>query len=616
MAPPDSSGPLATLYVGDLHPDVTEVQLQEKFSPFGMIAMIHVCRDSVTRKSLGYAYVNYYTHNDAQQALEKLNYTDIKGRCCRIMWNKKERQTVVNADANIFVKNLDPNIDSRALYDTFNIFGNIISCKVATDQSGASKGYGFVQYESEDAARQAIERVNNMMIGGRKVFVGPFIKREQNDLHKGGDGSLYVRNIPGDWDDDKVVELFAPFGEVASSLVCSDSRSGKRYAFINFKDAESANKARETLHGKDLRTDEEKAAMEEEEKKKKEEEESKEEGEKAAKPEGEAAEGGEDEAKEKRLPAYCLLVSASKSKAERDAEMKKRQDNKPPEREGIKLYIRNLPKDMNDEGLKSLFTDFGTVTDIKAVLDKESGECRGYGFVRYATMEEATAAVTAMHLKEAIPGQPPLHVGLAGGKGGEKGGKGDGKGKGKGKGCGKGCGYGGGKGMGFGYMPGQMPGMYPGQPYPMMPMQGMPGQMMQRPPMPAMGPYGHPMQMMRPNMMPPYPQRPGMPGMPMPGAMPMAMPGQPPMPGQPAAAPAPGQITAASLAGMPPHARKQMFGEKLYPMITRFEPQMAGKITGMLLEMEDAELLVLLESEPTLRSKVGEAVNVLKRAGG
>merc|ERR1719277_1905797 len=101
--------------------------------------MIHVCRDSVTRKSLGYAYVNYYSQTDAQQALEKLNYTDIKGRCCRIMWNKKDRQVTGAPEANVFVKNLDPNIDSRALYETFVIFGNILSCKVATDPGGASR---------------------------------------------------------------------------------------------------------------------------------------------------------------------------------------------------------------------------------------------------------------------------------------------------------------------------------------------------------------------------------------------------------------------------------------------------------------------------------------------
>merc|ERR1719486_1470503 len=106
----------------------------------------------------------------------------------------------------------------------------------------------------------------------------------------------------------------------------------------------------------------------------------------------------------------------------------------------------------------------------------------------------------------------------------------------------------------------------------------------------------------------------GMPGMPgqMPGMMRPMMPqmqgaprpGGPPMPSpQPQAG---GPLNASALAAAPPAVQKQMIGEKLYPAIAKMQPEMAGKVTGMMLEMDNSELLMLLESEPQLRTKVNE----------
>jgi polyadenylate-binding protein len=68
----------------------------------------------------------------------------------------------------------------QALHDTFAAFGNVLSCKVATDEAGRSRGYGFVHYETAEAAESAIKAVNGMLLNDKKVYVGHHISRKVN----------------------------------------------------------------------------------------------------------------------------------------------------------------------------------------------------------------------------------------------------------------------------------------------------------------------------------------------------------------------------------------------------------------------------------------------------
>merc|ERR1719157_294729 len=183
--------------------------LYEVFNSVGPVGSIRVCRDNVTRRSLGYGYVNFHAVADAERALDTLNYSSIKGRACRIMWSQRDPSLRKSGAGNIFVKNLDRSIDNKALYDTFSLFGNILSCKVACDVNGKSRGYGFVHYETEAAAKQAIERVNGMQIGEKTVEVTMFLKRDDRD-EPGAKvyTNLYIKDFPNDWDEAKITETF------------------------------------------------------------------------------------------------------------------------------------------------------------------------------------------------------------------------------------------------------------------------------------------------------------------------------------------------------------------------------------------------------------------------
>jgi polyadenylate-binding protein len=73
------------------------------------------------------------------------------------------------------------------------------------------------------------------------------------------------------------------------------------------------------------------------------------------------------------------------------------------------------------------------------------------------------------------------------------------------------------------------------------------------------------------------------------------------------------QLTVQMLASAPVEQQKQMIGERLFPLIQTQQPQLAGKITGMLLEMDNGELLNLLESHEALTAKIEEALQVLEQ---
>lgn len=100
-------------------------------------------------------------------------------------------------------QNLEKDITTRVLHDTFVAFGAIVSCKIALDNLNKSKGYGFVQFELVESADQAIDAVNGMTLGdsSKVVTVCRFVDRsarERNDDQKQQRHftNLYVKNLP------------------------------------------------------------------------------------------------------------------------------------------------------------------------------------------------------------------------------------------------------------------------------------------------------------------------------------------------------------------------------------------------------------------------------------
>lgn len=159
----------------------------------------------------------------AERALDTMNFDLLRGRPIRIMWSQRDPSLRKSGVGNVFIKNLDKTIDNKAMYDTFSAFGNILSCKVAQDENGQSKGYGFVHFETEESAQTSIEKVNGKLLNQKKVFVGRFIPRKEREKELGEKAKLftnvYVKNFGDEISEESLKEMFEKYGKITSHKV-------------------------------------------------------------------------------------------------------------------------------------------------------------------------------------------------------------------------------------------------------------------------------------------------------------------------------------------------------------------------------------------------------------
>lgn len=181
------------LYVKNIDPEVTENEFVELFSRYGTVTSAVVQMDDEGR-SKGFGFVNFEIHDQAQAAVEALHDADYKGRKLFVSRAQKKaeredelRKTYEAAKqekmskyqgVNLYIKNLEDDIDDEKLRAEFEPFGAITSCKVMCDEKGTSKGFGFVCFSSPDEATKAVAEMNNKIIGTKPLYVSLAQRRE------------------------------------------------------------------------------------------------------------------------------------------------------------------------------------------------------------------------------------------------------------------------------------------------------------------------------------------------------------------------------------------------------------------------------------------------------
>jgi polyadenylate-binding protein len=424
-------------------------------------------------------------------------------------------------------------------------------------------------------------------------FVGRFIpKRERQKNQPKGFTNIYVKNIDNSISKDQFNEIFSKFGTITNFALSEENGTSKGFGFINYEKPEDAQKAVDEMNGKELSS---------------------------GKP---------------------LYVGRAQKKTERQQELKQKFEQLRQERaakyQGVNLYIKNLDDDIDDEKIRAEFGQFGTITSVKVMRDDKSNS-KGFGFVCFTTPEEAGKAVAEMNTKTIGNSQKPLYVALAQRKEHRKAQLAQQHAQRKAGGSFPQGGFLSPPAM---YAAGAPPGVFYAQP---------PPQQFVYPPILPRNRYGAPQNQYQPipNYIPALPvqrarggnsrQGGGVPGrrgfnqhprgprdqqnqQPLVAVQPTLAPASVPAGDAVVLAPpvADETLTIEMLNQFSPGDQTMILGERLFPLIQKAQPELAGKITGMLLDMKsdrptgNEELLALLHNPQALHAKITEALDVLE----
>lgn len=343
----------ATLYIGNLHPEVTDMELFNHFRPYGDILSCRIMKDIYSGESRGFAFLSFKNKEDAKGAKEALNYHKIHGWEIRISFKKSRSE--FDPKANIFIKNLSKDVSAKSLDELCQQFGNLLCCAVRTDENGQSLGYAYVQYENEESAARAVKALDGVEKWGEKLQVQFFVPSKQRHLEQ---KNLYIKNFPKNWNKERV-EQFLNELKTKGTVTCSgvyenkpDGETVRYYAFLAYDSEEDAKKVIEEYNNKKL-------------------------------------EGHNDSDDEEEK----LLVTLALPKRVRKEQLKKKHlafNNM------TNLFVKSLDMSVTEDQLKAAFSKYGKITSVGLKESKPSAFGPAvplkFGFVNFSDEKEASEA--------------------------------------------------------------------------------------------------------------------------------------------------------------------------------------------------------------------------------
>jgi nucleolin len=194
----------ATLFVGRLSWNIDDAWLQREFEKYPGVTSARVISDRATGRSKGYGYVDFESKTVAEKALEEMQGAELDGRPINVDLSTSKPKSQNPSDRSndraskygdaksepsdtLFIGNLSFDSDRDSVQEFFAEYGPVLGVRLPTHpETEQLKGFGYVQFESSDAAQKALDNLNGQYLNDRAVRLDFSTPKPQND--RGGFG--------------------------------------------------------------------------------------------------------------------------------------------------------------------------------------------------------------------------------------------------------------------------------------------------------------------------------------------------------------------------------------------------------------------------------------------
>ncbi|CAL9093449.1 unnamed protein product [Musa acuminata var. zebrina] len=189
-----------SVYVGNVHLQVTEPLLQEVFQSTGLVEGCKLIR----KEKSSFGFVDYYDRRSAALAIVTLNGRQLFGQPIKVNWAYASGQREdTSGQYNIFVGDLSPEVTDATLFACFSVYQSCSDARVMWDQkTGRSRGFGFVSFRNQQDAQSAINDLNGKWLGSRQIRCNWATKgANSNEDKQNSDSKSVVELTNGSADD-------------------------------------------------------------------------------------------------------------------------------------------------------------------------------------------------------------------------------------------------------------------------------------------------------------------------------------------------------------------------------------------------------------------------------